>query len=252
MIADHPYLLCFGDPDLAAHIARFGLPAALFLVGLAGSFIHCLGMCGPFVLGQVAARAGTADRPYGELQRLKEGALIPYHLGRIATYGGLGAAAGLFGAALLALPGLRLAAAALLILAALALMAQILPKLAIFLPANRLAGPLADMVVRMAGKSAAPRTPFALFRFGLLLGFLPCGFLWGALAAAAASGSAWSGMAAMAAFGCGTAPALIAAGWGGAMFGRGQGKWLRSLALPLQAVNAAFLLWIAARVIDGL
>jgi sulfite exporter TauE/SafE len=250
LIADQPYLLCFGDPDLAARIAHYGLPAALFLVGFAGSLIHCLGMCGPFVLGQVAGRAGLEDRPYGELQRLKEGALIPYHLGRVTTYGGLGAAAGLFGAALFAMPGLRLAAAILLILAALALMAQILPKLATILPANRLAGPLASLVVRLAGKPV--RSRLALYRFGLLLGFLPCGFLWGALAAAAASGSAWTGMAAMAAFGLGTAPALIGIGWGGAMFGRGRRSWLRLAALPLQAVNAAFLLWIAARVIDGL
>jgi hypothetical protein len=30
-----------------------GLSLALFLAGLAGSFTHCVGMCGPFVIAQV-------------------------------------------------------------------------------------------------------------------------------------------------------------------------------------------------------
>lgn len=34
-----------------------GLPASLFLVGVAGSFAHCAGMCGPFVLSQVMSDA---------------------------------------------------------------------------------------------------------------------------------------------------------------------------------------------------
>src|SRR5258708_34963112 len=34
-----------------------GLPLSLFLAGLAGSLVHCVGMCGPFVLTQVMADA---------------------------------------------------------------------------------------------------------------------------------------------------------------------------------------------------
>ena len=33
------------------------MPVSLFLVGLAGSLVHCVGMCGPFVLGQVMSDA---------------------------------------------------------------------------------------------------------------------------------------------------------------------------------------------------
>ena len=32
-----------------------GVPGSLLLAGLAGSVVHCVGMCGPFVLGQVMA-----------------------------------------------------------------------------------------------------------------------------------------------------------------------------------------------------
>src|SRR5258707_11622426 len=46
-----------------------GLPLSLFLAGLAGSLVHCVGMCGPFVLTQVMADAdgsgcgGDRQRP---------------------------------------------------------------------------------------------------------------------------------------------------------------------------------------------
>ena len=35
------------------------LPLALFLAGLAGGALHCAGMCGPFVLGQVMVCAAV-------------------------------------------------------------------------------------------------------------------------------------------------------------------------------------------------
>jgi len=231
-------------------VATAPLPIAVNdLVGLAGSLVHCLGMCGPFVLGQVAGRAERHQGGYGELQRLKQGALLPYHLGRLTTYCGLGAAAGMVGTLFFALPQLRLAAALLLAVAALVLLAQILPKIATILPANRLSARLAVLVARRAGTAPAAGW-LSLWRFGLLLGFLPCGFLWGALAAAAASGGPVRGALAMAGFGLGTMPALVGLGWSGALFGRGL--WLRRLALPLQSVNAVFLLWMCARVMNGL
>src|SRR6185369_15932837 len=71
------------------------MATSLFLAGLAGSLVHCVGMCGPFVLGQVAAdvEATRAGR-YGEWGRLAGAALVPYHLGRLTTYTMLGAVAG--------------------------------------------------------------------------------------------------------------------------------------------------------------
>jgi sulfite exporter TauE/SafE len=242
-------LLCFGDPDQAARIARYGLPASLFLIGLAGSLIHCLGMCGPFVLGQVAARS-EGSRSYGELQRLSQGALLPYHLGRMTTYAALGAVAGVLGAGIFASPAIRWAAALLTLLAALGLAAQLFPKLAIFLPSYRFMAPLTDWVTRRAAGMVG-RGNFGLWRFGVMLGFLPCGFLWGALAIAAASGSAARGLSAMAAFALGTMPALVGLGWGGAMLASRTPVWVRRLALPLQGLNVVFLLWISARTING-
>ena len=103
-----------------------GTLAGLFLTGLIGSLTHCAGMCGPFVLSQVAARLETVPAArMREWHRLSGGALLPYHLGRATTYAALGAAAAAasgtlagghgraIGALLLALAALVLAAMAL-------------------------------------------------------------------------------------------------------------------------------------------
>ena len=54
-----------------------GLPASLFLAGLGGSALHCVGMCGPFVLGQVMGDAEQigAGTHYGEWRRLRGAAM---------------------------------------------------------------------------------------------------------------------------------------------------------------------------------
>jgi len=83
--------------DGLAHVVEppAGLALSLFLAGLGGSAIHCVGMCGPFVLGQVMADAAhVGPGGYGEWRRLAGAALAPYHLGRLTTYTGLGTLAG--------------------------------------------------------------------------------------------------------------------------------------------------------------
>ncbi len=252
---DPPFLLCLGAPDLATMLAHRGLPVALFLAGLAGSVIHCLGMCGPFVLGQAADQADlTGNRPFGELQRLRQAALLPYHLGRLTTYSGLGALFGAAGAMIFLNPLMRVAGALLLFTAALILLAQILPKLAIIIPQFSRYPGWSRIVAGLANREGGPGPKgfFALWRFGVLLGFLPCGFLWGALAVAASSGGALQGLAAMAGFAFGTMPSLIGLAWGGSLLARRWQTALRRLAVPLQGVNALFLLWVSARLFSGL
>jgi sulfite exporter TauE/SafE len=250
-MGDPPFLLCFGDPDLADHVARMGLPVALLFMGLAGSLIHCIGMCGPFVLGQVAARADqTGTKGYGELQRLKEGALIGYHLGRITTYAALGLIAGATGSLLLRQPFLRQTAGVFVLFAALALFAQVIPRIGLLLPAPKIALSLFDWLAKTAAPSGSGW--WQSVRFGLLLGFLPCGFLWSALAVAGSSGHAVKAAIGMVGFGIGTMPALIGLGWGGVLVGRNFRRQLRQIALPLQALNAMFLFWCGARLVSGL
>ncbi|MBY0339009.1 MAG: sulfite exporter TauE/SafE family protein, partial [Acetobacteraceae bacterium] len=121
--------------DLAA-LGPAGLPALLggmWLAGLAGGLTHCSTMCGPFVLAQAAA---NADRTLagGRLTRLSGAALLPYHAGRMAGYGLLGAGAGGFAAVLTQAAGTRWLAVALLGLAALLMFAQASARLGALLP----------------------------------------------------------------------------------------------------------------------
>jgi len=93
---------------------------------------------------------------------------------------------------------------------------------------------------------AAP-TGWRGYALGVALGFLPCGLLYGAIAAAAATGTALAGALAMAAFAAGTVPTLLAVGLGGHLAAR---RWQAAAAraLPiLMLVNAAVLAVLAWR-----
>ncbi|MCB9664201.1 MAG: sulfite exporter TauE/SafE family protein [Alphaproteobacteria bacterium] len=164
-----------------------GIVGAAALAGLLGS-PHCVGMCGGF--------AGACARPAGHA--------ASYHLGRLLTYGTLGASAGTLGA-LLPVPGevLTVLSGLLLVVFAGAL-AGVIPS-----PAPRLPGVT-------AWASAALRRGGRLGSLGLgaATALLPCGLVYAALGVSLAAASpAWSA-AAMVAFGLGTIPLLAGASVG--------------------------------------
>src|SRR4051812_45910478 len=81
--------LCSPDAALPG-----GLLLGLLAAGAAGSVMHCAPMSGVFVLGRVAdGMAHLPQRLLCESARIRNGLLLPYHLGRLTTYAGLGAAA---------------------------------------------------------------------------------------------------------------------------------------------------------------
>ena len=66
---------------------EFYLISNLFSLGFFGGFSHCIGMCGPFVITQVGNNLQkTSLINFNFFTRLKNCALIPYHLGRILSY----------------------------------------------------------------------------------------------------------------------------------------------------------------------
>ncbi len=236
---------CLHDLTARGAPGTVALAAALFLAGLAGSVTHCAGMCGPFVLGQVTA--GLAARPM--LSRLAAGALVPYHLGRLVTYTGLGAAAGLLAGLAAHGAGLRAAVPVLLGAGAILMLGQAFSQASAFLPRLGLALPVgfADAVTRRAAPLLSDPHGARGFLLGLLLGLLPCGLLYGALAASAASGSALGGALGMAAFAAGTVPTLVGVGLAGAFFARRFAPALRLVAVPLLLLNATVLAALALR-----
>jgi hypothetical protein len=203
-------------------------------------------MCGPFGLGQVADR--MAQLPAArlcEMQRIGGALLVPYHLGRLTTYAGLGALAGFTGSTLSRQPWLGGLSSALLLLAALLFagqaMRRLFPAMRALLPdvtavPSSIARPIARIIAQVDRS-----TPVGGLLLGLALGFLPCGFLYAALAAASASGGPEAGALAMAAFGAGTIPSLVAVGIAGQAAGH---RWQRATASAAPAImlfNAALL-----------
>lgn len=252
-LVDSFYALCSAHPWLGEFgrlLAGMGVAPVLFLVGLVGGFTHCAGMCGPFVLAQVAGNERYLCRPgMGEGRRLRAALLLPYHLGRFTTYALLGALMGgiagftVWLSGFHWLPALLLGGAAALFLAqGLAGLPRLL-GLRGFAPANPLAAPL----VRLARPLLDNPRGMRGYALGAALGFLPCGMLYGALTAAAGAGGALQGALAMMAFVAGTVPSLGLVGYVGVFFGRRAPGATRALGVPLMLLNSALLAFFAFR-----
>jgi sulfite exporter TauE/SafE len=204
--------------------------AGMGLLGLAGSALHCGPMCGPLVLGQAASRmACLSCSRMTEPRRLLAGLMPRYHAGRMLTYAALGAGAGLAGGGMAAV--LQPVRAVLLVAAALALL--------VFAWGGLLGkgSPLPGTSALSGAKRAFLRhAPPGGLVFGMVLGLLPCGLIYTALLAAAATCSPLWGAAGMAAFGLATVPVLAAVGV------TGRARVFRRAAPYVLSVNAAMLL----------
>ncbi len=249
-----PIIAAFLDASLqhcaAVVTTSGGLIGSLFIAGLIGSLSHCTGMCGPFVLAQVAARLESipATRMH-EFQRLRGALLLPYHLGRMTTYAAMGGLAGLVTNRLADLAPLRWLSATLLLTAAAAFVIQGIQRAGIaWIRLPRLAvGPWAAAVSRVARPFAGSPLGWRGYGLGVVLGFIPCGLLYAALAIAAATASPVAGAFGMVALWAGTVPSLFAVGWIGQL---GLRSWRAAtvvLAPIVMILNGAILAGLALR-----
>jgi len=171
------------------------------MIGFAGS-LHCAGMCGPLVLAMPAMPGKFGSHLASKLV---------YNAGRITTYTILGALFGLFGQ-VLGLAGFQRwvsIIAGAVILASLLALPWRNTTLLIARPVN--------MLKVWLGRLLKARSIPAQFSFGVLNGLLPCGLVYIACAAAAATGSLRDGMQYMALFGLGTLPMMLGLGFAGRM-----------------------------------
>lgn len=151
------------------------------MAGLVGS-PHCVGMCGGFAIA-----CGT-----------KGAKVLPWHIGRLCTYGVLGAVAGALGSAIPGPRGIGAVISAALVIWFAAALAGVVPEPRVTIPGlSRLAAGLAN---RNSG--------LARFGFGLANGLLPCGLVYAALSIPVATGNPLYGAVTMMVFGAGTVPAL--------------------------------------------
>ena len=177
----------------------------LLLAGLAGSFSHCLGMCGPLVIlaGARYSRRGIASIPLHLL----------YHTGRILVYTLMGIVAGVLGAALSRaaavahIPGiLSLLMGGLVILAGLSYLGWLPFWKRKLHPNNWWQG-----AMRRAMQAPGLR---GIFLLGMLNGLLPCGLVYQALSITAASAQPVLAGLGMLVFGMATIPGLVIIGVG--------------------------------------
>jgi hypothetical protein len=235
----------------AVAIGHGPLLLSMFLAGLVGSASHCAAMCGPFVLAQTGETMARLPVGSGELRRLAGAALLPYHGGRAVTYILLAVLLSLPLQLMARLPELRVIPAIALSLGALMFLVLGFRGLRGTLESGIGGSGLGAWLGRFARPLFASPWGWRGIGLGMVLGFLPCGLLYAAIGAAAATSDALAAAMSMAAFTLGTFPMLWLVGYLG---GWAQRKWSRLArpALPAIALLNAIVLggmawnWIAA------
>ncbi len=181
-----------------------------FLIGLAGGFGHCIGMCGGFVLTYTLKINENDFIPHPNWRQRLSPHLL-YSAGRIMSYMIIGNILGLLGTIIDAALTLRLQG-----------VLEIVAGLFMVLMGMDLAGWIPNMkpnafpgfnpFKRLVASMFAKVKRNNIIGLGFVLGFIPCGLVYAAGAEAVASGSVIGGMLVMLAFGLGTVPAMVTAG----------------------------------------
>lgn len=165
--------------------------------GFLGSF-HCIGMCGPIAL--------SLPRKSDIYRKFVFSRLV-YNIGRVLTYTMLGAIMGLF-SRIISISGyqqwLSITVGAILLLALGWQKMRVLFQKMESLP-SKLIGRATSRVKALFNNSSLG----SLFLIGILNGFLPCGFVYMALATALTFGAVENSILFMAGFGMGTIPAML-------------------------------------------
>jgi len=202
---------------------NFTILTSLITLGFFGGFTHCVGMCGPFVLTQVSNNLQkTSLKNFTNFHKLKNLALLPYQAGRITTYSIIGFFSSLLAKNISDIAHFKFFSATLLFAAAIFFFGIFLDK---------------KITLRFKGKTLKKLSLFPLKKFnflgtfinslflapqgfkgyvlGLILGFIPCGLLYGAFLISAAIPNPFLAALGMFLFGISTFPALFFSASGG-------------------------------------
>lgn len=196
------------------------------LVGLAGG-LHCAGMCGPLVL------AATARNPFLYTK-------IIYTLGRILTYGMMGALAGGLGS-LIQLTEYQSALA--FILGGLFLLMGFGAISGIKVPVlSKLINRFTGWLRVIFGAFIQKKGNSAFLILGMLNGLLPCGLTYLAMTYCLTLDTYWEGFLFMVVFGLGTVPLMTGAMWA-------VGKILNRVRVNYQKVSMILLIAVGSLII---
>ncbi len=180
----------------------------VFVMGFFTSLSHCIGMCGGFIMAYTV----TINRQKNSQNII----ILPhflYHGGRVITYVALGAVFGLVGSTTRLALGILNLQNLLFVLAGLVMIIVGFELLGIFPSGSYPKMPFLNRYQAFIRKSIQKVNTHNVFLLGLMLGFIPCGPVYVAGAAAVASGTVFTGMLTMASFGLGTFPILLLFGF---------------------------------------
>ncbi|WP_456323011.1 sulfite exporter TauE/SafE family protein [Hydrogenimonas sp.] len=201
--------------------------STIFLVALLGSFGHCIGMCGGFVLAYTAAKV---DTHWSKTHQMI--AHLLYSLGRVTSYMILGAIFGYLGQkigfSLTAKGVLFVIVGILMLMIGLSLMGKLkfLNSIESSIAQSSWFGKLFRIVVHS-------KTLPSFYFMGMLNGFIPCGLVYFFLTAAIVAGSAIKGAIVMGVFGVATIPAMLGVGIFSSLI---KGSSSRQLIIKIAAV----------------
>ena len=186
---------------------------AAFVQGLMG-FLHCPGMCGPFVILLNAGEGSPLVRN------------LLYNVGRSFSYAGVGFGLGFAGEAANAFLLSSLAALVGGVLVILMGFAYLVPGLRLE-AGLRMPSWLTRALGGVLGRGGAAAAPL----MGIASGLLPCGMLLPAYGLALSTGSPGSAALVMIVFSLGTYPALFSVGLGSGQLlrwtgGRNRARWI--------------------------
>jgi len=190
---------------------------APFLIGLVGS-LHCLGMCGPLVMAYSLHIRAAEKQKITEVRSLWSKGIshhVAFHLGRLFTYGLLGALAASLAhlasfnqffsgmrSSLTLMGGILMILLGLVLLKILPL--PFFPTALSVTPGSFFARWLPPL---LRSQHLAPK-----IALGFLTGFLPCILSWAMIIKAATTQNLFIGFLTMALFGFGTVPTLFFTG----------------------------------------
>jgi len=204
-----------------------------FTTGLFGSG-HCIGMCGGIVAALSLSREGQRGGLFFHLL---------YNLGRIATYTLIGFLVGWLGSAIAYTDAFSGITRFVLLGSDLFIILLGLGTAGLFRrwdvmrfdfpgPAKKLSLAVASLRELPPGLAALP--------LGLIMGFLPCGFLYAMAITAAQSASPESGAITMLMFGLGTTPSLFLFGTAAQWLGTRARIWMVRIAGVLVALMGCY------------
>ncbi len=193
---------------------------SLINLGFFGGFSHCTGMCGPFVLTQVSSRLEHIKiSNFSNFKKLQSLALLPYHFGRITTYAFIGFFCSFLAKNLKNIAFFNNISGFLLVLAAIFFLESFFEKKFLRFSFNNVKilkiFKFYDDFLKNLFKNPQGFNGFLL---GIILGFIPCGLLYGAFTLSAAVANPFLAAFAMFLFGVSTFPALFLTASGGYFF----------------------------------